>query len=38
VLVHRPDHRPELFYGDDQLTGDPHLPGFHVKAADIFAR
>jgi len=38
VLVHRPDHRPELFYGDDQLIGDPHLPGFHVKAADIFAR
>jgi Uma2 family endonuclease len=38
VVVHRPSHRPEMFHGDDELPADPHLPGFHVKAAEIFSR
>jgi Uma2 family endonuclease len=37
VTVHRPDQGPEMFHGEDELLGDPHLPGFCVKVAEIFA-
>ena len=38
VTVFRPDGRPEMFYGDDELAGETHLPGFRIKASEIFAR
>lgn len=38
VTVYRPEGRPELLYGDDELIGDPHLPGFRVRASQVFTR
>jgi Uma2 family endonuclease len=38
VSVHRPGH-PVATYNDDQeLTGEPELPGFRVAVARIFGR
>ena len=36
VTVYRPDAEPELFNVRQELTGEPHLPGFRVPARDIF--
>jgi Uma2 family endonuclease len=36
VTVYRPGAPPELFNTLQELTGDPHLPGFRVRVADIF--
>ncbi len=36
IVVHRPGAHPEMFTGDEILTAEPHLPGFQVRAADIF--
>ncbi len=36
VTVYRNDAGPELFHGDEQLRGDPHLPGLNIRVADIF--
>lgn len=36
VEVHRPDASPRLFSGDDELCGDPHLPGFRVCVSSLF--
>ncbi len=38
VTVHRPDAGPELFNDTQELTAEPHLPGFRVRVADIFVR
>jgi len=38
VVVHRPDGPPEMFAGEDEMSADPHLPGFHIAVADIFKR
>jgi Uma2 family endonuclease len=38
VTVLRPDTGPELFNDTQELTAEPHLPGFRVPVADIFAR
>ena len=38
VLVYRPGAEPELFNVRQELSGDPHLPGFRVPVAQIFAR
>ncbi|MFO1092859.1 MAG: Uma2 family endonuclease [Planctomycetaceae bacterium] len=37
VVVHRPDATPEMFSGDEDLIGDPHLPGLKVTVKDVFA-
>jgi len=37
VQVYRPDARPVLFNDDQELSGEPHLPGFRVAVADLFA-
>jgi len=37
VVVHRPDAAPEMFSGDEELIGDPHLPGLKVLVKDVFA-
>ena len=36
VVVHRPDRPPEMFSGDEELCGDPHLPGLKVTVKDAF--
>jgi Uma2 family endonuclease len=36
VTVHRPDARPQLFNDEQELTGEPHLPGFRVPVARLF--
>ena len=36
VTVYRPGKRPELFNADQQLSGDPELPGFRCAVAEIF--
>jgi Uma2 family endonuclease len=36
LTVYRPDARPRLFNEDQELTGDPHLPGFHAPVARLF--
>jgi len=37
VVVHRPDSTPEMFTGEEELIGDPHLPGLKVTVKDVFA-
>lgn len=36
VTVHRPDADPEMFAGDDELTGDSHLPGLRIRVSSLF--
>ncbi len=36
VTVHRGDAQPQLFNTDDELTAEPHLPGFRILVAEIF--
>jgi len=36
VTVHRQNAKPQLFNRDQELTAEPHLPGFHVKVAELF--
>jgi Uma2 family endonuclease len=36
VLVHRAGEEPELFNVRQDLSGEPHLPGFRVPVAEIF--
>lgn len=36
VTVHRPGAKPVLFDTDQDLSGDPELPGFRCRVADIF--
>ena len=38
VIVHRPNRTPEMFAGDDEMSADPHLPGFHIPVSSIFKR
>ena len=37
VLVYRPGTEPELVNVRQDLTAEPHLPGFRVPAAQLFA-
>lgn len=37
VIVHRPDGKPEMFTTDEELVGDPHLPGLRIPVQRIFA-
>ena len=36
VTVHRPDAKPVLFNDSQELTAEPHLPGFRAPVAKIF--
>jgi Uma2 family endonuclease len=36
VTVYRPDARPQLFNDEQELTGEPHLPGFRAPVARLF--
>jgi tetratricopeptide (TPR) repeat protein/tRNA A-37 threonylcarbamoyl transferase component Bud32 len=38
VRVYRPGAEPELFNVQQDLSGDPHLPGFRVPVAQLFPR
>ncbi|WP_165231800.1 Uma2 family endonuclease [Aquisphaera insulae] len=38
VTVYRPDARPILISGDEELTAEPHLPGFRVPVGEIFGK
>ena len=37
VTVYRPDAAPATFNLHDEITAEPHLPGFRVAVAEIFA-
>ena len=37
VTVFRPDREPESFNLQDEIDGEPDLPGFRVPVAEIFA-
>ena len=37
VKVYRPDGEPEMFNAGQELSGEPHLPGFRVPVARLFA-
>lgn len=36
VSIYRPDAEPQMFSGDAEIDGEPHLPGFLVKVASLF--
>jgi len=36
ITVHQPDSEPELFNIRDELSAEPHLPGFRVPVARLF--
>ncbi len=36
VAVHRPGREPKHYSRSDELPGDPELPGFRCKVAEIF--
>lgn len=36
VTVHRPGERPVMFNDAQELTAEPHLPGFRVTIAQLF--
>lgn len=37
VIVHRPDAEPELVNVRQELSGEPHLPGFRIEVRRLFA-
>jgi Uma2 family endonuclease len=37
VAVHHSGREPELFHGQQEISGEPYLPGFRVKVSSIFA-
>jgi Uma2 family endonuclease len=38
ITVYRPDAEPQLFNVTQTISGEPHLPGFVVAVAEVFAR
>jgi Uma2 family endonuclease len=36
VTVYRPDAMPQMFTDGDEITAEPHLPGFRAAVAAIF--
>ncbi len=37
ITVYSPDREPELFNEKQEITAEPHLPGFKVEVAKLFA-
>ena len=38
IAVYRPDAEPALFNVNQEISAEPHLPGLHVKVAEVFRR
>lgn len=38
VTIYRPGQEPEMLNSRQELTGDPHLPGFRVPVAALFRK
>jgi Uma2 family endonuclease len=38
IKVFRPNSEPELFNMNQEISGEPHMPGFTVKVAKVFGR
>jgi Uma2 family endonuclease len=38
IDIYRPGAEPERFNVNQELSGEPHLPGFRVPVAQVFAR
>jgi Uma2 family endonuclease len=36
VILYRRDQLPQVFEGDDDLLGEPELPGFRCRVGDLF--
>lgn len=36
VTIYRPDQEPEMVNAGQELSGEPHLPGFRVPVASLF--
>ena len=36
ITVHQPDSVPKLFNVRDELSAEPHLPGFRIPVAQLF--
>jgi Uma2 family endonuclease len=36
VTIHRPGQEPEFVNVRQELSGEPHLPGFRVPVAELF--
>jgi len=36
VTVYQPGQAPRMFNSSEELCGDPHLPGFRARVADLF--
>ncbi len=36
VTVYRPNQLPQVFEGEDVLSGEPELPEFRCRVADLF--
>lgn len=36
VTIYRPNQEPELVNVRQELSSEPHLPGFHISAAQLF--
>jgi Uma2 family endonuclease len=37
VTIYRLDAQPEMINVNGELSGEPHLPGFHIQVAELFA-
>jgi Uma2 family endonuclease len=37
VTIYRPTQPPEMVNATQELSGDPHLPGFSIAVADLFS-
>jgi Uma2 family endonuclease len=37
VTIYRPGQEPEFVNARQELSGEPELPGFHVRVADLFS-
>ena len=37
VTLYRPGAEPQMFTVQQELTGEPHLPGLRIRVADIFS-
>jgi Uma2 family endonuclease len=36
ITVYRADAKPQLFNDSQELSAEPHLPGFRVPVAEVF--
>lgn len=36
ITVYQPDESPRMYSANDELTAEPHLPGFSVRLTNVF--